>query len=278
MLLPGLEPAYPGMPTVLTRVPCLFPKPVKDREVRNHPDSRISAKVQSWELGLSRVLRPEDHRNRLELQHVSSLHYRLRHQSWFFAYYQCCGSGMFVPDPRSEFSILFPGSRVKNIPDPDPQQRIWVFLTQKLFQSSRKYDPGCLSGPRVSDPNQSIPDPGFLGKIGTTCTGSRIRNNANYFWTPVFKNNKSHKKSRLEGPGSVQIITYPDPGGPETSGTLPPSHLILVKRVDLQPHVQVTWIHEWKCLQPRIHPPPLLSLCSYIYCREDKCHPRDCRK
>ncbi len=39
------------------------------------------AKVRSWELGLSRVLRPDDHRNHSELRHVSSLHYRLRHQS-----------------------------------------------------------------------------------------------------------------------------------------------------------------------------------------------------
>jgi hypothetical protein len=80
LLLPGLEPATPGMPTVLTRVRSLSLKPDMDREVRSHPDSRISAKVQSWELGLSRVLRPDDHRNHPEL-HVSSLHYRLRHQS-----------------------------------------------------------------------------------------------------------------------------------------------------------------------------------------------------
>ena len=81
LLLPGLEPASPGTPTVLTRVRCLSLKPDMDREVRSHPDSRISAKVQSWELGLSRVLRPDDHRNHPELRHVSSLHYRLRHQS-----------------------------------------------------------------------------------------------------------------------------------------------------------------------------------------------------
>ena len=80
LLLPGLEPASPGTPTVLTRVRCLSLKPDMDREVRSHPDSRISAKVQSWELGLSRVLRPDDHRNHPELRHVSSLHYRLRHQ------------------------------------------------------------------------------------------------------------------------------------------------------------------------------------------------------
>ncbi len=82
LLLPGLEPASPGTPTVLTRVRCLSLKPDMDREVRSHPpDSRISAKVQSWELGLSRVLRPDNHRNHPELRHVSSLHYRLRHQS-----------------------------------------------------------------------------------------------------------------------------------------------------------------------------------------------------
>ncbi len=64
----------------LTRVHCLSLKPDMDREVRSHPDFRISAKVQSWELGLSRVLRPDDHRNHPELQHVSSFHYRLCHQ------------------------------------------------------------------------------------------------------------------------------------------------------------------------------------------------------
>ncbi len=74
LLLPGLEPASPGPPPVLTWV-----KPDMDREERSHPDSRISARVQSWELGLSRVMRPN--RNHPELRHVSSLHYRLRHQS-----------------------------------------------------------------------------------------------------------------------------------------------------------------------------------------------------
>ncbi len=47
LLLLGLEPASPGTPTVLTRVRCLSLKPDMDREVRCHPDSRISAKVQS---------------------------------------------------------------------------------------------------------------------------------------------------------------------------------------------------------------------------------------
>jgi hypothetical protein len=47
LLLPGFEPASPGALTVLTRVRCLSLKPDMDREVRSHPDSRISAKVQS---------------------------------------------------------------------------------------------------------------------------------------------------------------------------------------------------------------------------------------
>jgi hypothetical protein len=32
-------------------------------------------------------------------------------------YKQCCGSGMFIPDPGSEF-FFHPGSRVKKILDP----------------------------------------------------------------------------------------------------------------------------------------------------------------
>jgi hypothetical protein len=60
LLLPGLEPASPGTPTVLTRIRCLSLKPDMDREVRSHPDSRISAKVQSWELGLGRVMRHDE--------------------------------------------------------------------------------------------------------------------------------------------------------------------------------------------------------------------------
>ncbi len=47
LLLPGLEPASPGTLTLLTRLRCLFLKPDMDREVRSHPDSRISTKVQT---------------------------------------------------------------------------------------------------------------------------------------------------------------------------------------------------------------------------------------
>jgi hypothetical protein len=47
LLLPGLEPASHGTPTVSTRVRCLSLKPDMDREVCSHPDSRISAKLHS---------------------------------------------------------------------------------------------------------------------------------------------------------------------------------------------------------------------------------------
>ncbi len=43
---------------------------------------------------------------------------------------KCCGSGMFIPDPNG--SIPDAGSKRYRITDPDPQQRIQVFLNQKI--------------------------------------------------------------------------------------------------------------------------------------------------
>jgi hypothetical protein len=62
-------------------------------------------------------------------------------------YKQCCGSGMFIPDPGSEFFTF-------RIPDPiffHPGSRIRIkefkyFNPKKWFLSSRKYDLGCSSG------------------------------------------------------------------------------------------------------------------------------------
>ncbi len=59
--------------------------------------------------------------------------------------------------------IFHPGYRVKKnpVPDPDPHHRVEVFLTQKLFLSSRKNDLGCSF--RIPDPDFfpfRIPDPG----------------------------------------------------------------------------------------------------------------------
>ncbi len=90
---------------------------------------------------------------------------------------QCCGSGMFIPDPGSDF---FPS----RIPDPNclpPGSRIRIKefkyfnpkKTKKWFLSSRKYDRGCSS--RIPDPDADflpIPDPDPGVKKGT---GSRIR-------------------------------------------------------------------------------------------------------
>jgi hypothetical protein len=54
---------------------------------------------------------------------------------------QCCGSGMFIPDPN----FFHHGSRVKKISDPGSgsASKNLVILHQKLFLS-RKYDLGCL--------------------------------------------------------------------------------------------------------------------------------------
>jgi hypothetical protein len=58
-----------------------------------------------------------------------------------FVFLQCCGSGMFNPDPN--FSIpdpncFHPGSRIRI-------KEFKYFNPKKLFLSSRKYDPGCSS-------------------------------------------------------------------------------------------------------------------------------------
>jgi hypothetical protein len=74
--------------------------------------------------------------------------------------YQCCGSGLFIPDPGSDFFpswIPDPGSELSpsRIPDPGSSSKNLSILTpkkpKKWFLSSKKYDPGCSSW---------IPDPG----------------------------------------------------------------------------------------------------------------------
>ncbi len=89
---------------------------------------------------------------------------------------QCGGSGMFIPDPGSDF--FHPGSRFRTVSIPDPgsaSKNLSVLTPKKWFLSSRKYDPGCSS--RIPDPDADfypsrIPDPGSRGQKGN---GSRIR-------------------------------------------------------------------------------------------------------
>jgi hypothetical protein len=52
---------------------------------------------------------------------------------------QCCGSGIEFQIPDPDFSIPDPGSASKNL----------SILIQKVFLSSRKYDPGCSSRIRI---------------------------------------------------------------------------------------------------------------------------------
>jgi hypothetical protein len=44
---------------------------------------------------------------------------------------QCCGSGMFIPDPN--FSLPDPGSKRFRIPDPNPHQRVSIFNPKNCF-------------------------------------------------------------------------------------------------------------------------------------------------
>ncbi len=69
---------------------------------------------------------------------------------------QCCGSGMFIPDTRSEF---FPsGIRNKEFKYLNPKE--W-------FPGSQKYGPGCSSRIQILFFNPSwIPDSGSRGQEG----------------------------------------------------------------------------------------------------------------
>jgi hypothetical protein len=69
--------------------------------------------------------------------------------------YQCCGSGMFIPD-RS-FSI--PKSKRHRIRIRNKEFK--YFKPKKLIRSSRKYDLGCLF--RISVPRSGFFHPGSSG-------------------------------------------------------------------------------------------------------------------
>jgi hypothetical protein len=77
---------------------------------------------------------------------------------------QCCGSGMFIPDPN----FFHPGSRIRMFSIPDPGSRIRIkefkyFCPKKWFISSWKYDSGYSSRIQIPDPDHdflSNPDPG----------------------------------------------------------------------------------------------------------------------
>jgi hypothetical protein len=91
----------------------------------------------------------------------------ISHKECAISYHQCCGSGMFIPDPRSDFFpswILDPGSELFSSRIPDPHQRMY-FSQKKWLLSSKKYDLGCSS--RISDP--------AYGSCLFTYPGSRIQ-------------------------------------------------------------------------------------------------------
>jgi hypothetical protein len=71
------------------------------------------------------------------------MYLRMRHKQFIM---QCCGSGMFIPDPN----FFHPGSRIRI-------KEFKYFNPKKWFLSSRKYDLGCSSPIQIPDP-----DPDFL--------------------------------------------------------------------------------------------------------------------
>jgi hypothetical protein len=95
--------------------------------------------------------------------------------SIFFHILQCCGSGMFIPDP----TFFHPSSRIRSvsIPDPGSSSKNLSILTpkkpKKWFLSSKKFDPGCSSRIRILFYYPSrIPHPGVKKAPDP---GSRIR-------------------------------------------------------------------------------------------------------
>ncbi len=106
--------------------------------------------------------------------------------------------------PGSEF---FP-SQIPGQKDPRIRIRIRIkefkYFNPKLFLSSRKYDPGCSSRIRITDPDFDflpVLDPGSRGLKGT---GSRIRNTA-------WKNDQSRKYDP-RCLSRIRIFIPPDPG------------------------------------------------------------------
>ncbi len=90
---------------------------------------------------------------------------------------QCCGSGMFIPDPGSR-------NRLFSIPDPNclhPGSRILIkeFKYFNPQKSSKKYDPGCSS--RIPDPDADflpsrIPDPGVKKNLSILTPKKALKN------------------------------------------------------------------------------------------------------
>ncbi len=122
---------------------------------------------------------------------------------------QCCGSGMFIPDP----TFFYPGSelspsRIRT------SKNLSILTPKKWFLSSRKYDP-------VAD-FLPIPDPGSRGQKGT---GSRIRTRNTVIWFQLFVSGelcwycppcgrslhtagRSAAARRLQGASPVQVRGY----------------------------------------------------------------------
>jgi hypothetical protein len=64
---------------------------------------------------------------------------------FFCSELQCCGSGIFIPDPNFSHT----GSRIRFFPSRIRIKEFKYFNPKKCFLSSGKYDPGCSSRIRI---------------------------------------------------------------------------------------------------------------------------------
>jgi hypothetical protein len=90
--------------------------------------------------------RVEEERERLTilLEEERKKHEDLQFRSKISKYriHQCCGSGVFIPDPN----FFHTGSLIRIFPITDPRS---ASKPRKLFISFRKYDLGCSSRIRI---------------------------------------------------------------------------------------------------------------------------------
>jgi hypothetical protein len=146
----------------------------------------------------------------------------------------CCGSGMFIPDPGSEF---FP-SRIRffSIPDPGSASKnlsIYSILNKKKWFSKLSE---IWSGLFILDPDPYFLHIQDLGSRGQKGTGSRIRNTAKitklHTWFP----------GAHTGPSPVQWRPLPSvrrPEPPDRPAPTPPTSV--VNRADTRTRVASTW-------------------------------------
>ncbi len=101
-----------------------------------------------------------------------------KHDTLYYGYQypfnQCCGSGMFIPDPN--FSIPGPGSRIKKIPDPgsgSASKNLSIFSPKNCFKLSKIWSGMFIPDSDLDLYPSRIADPG-VKKAPNPVSGSAI--------------------------------------------------------------------------------------------------------